>query len=39
LDRIFKGRQLKKEFDGGSLRIIPTTKGKRVQEKDNNINR
>ncbi|HZC88629.1 MAG TPA: tRNA (cytidine(56)-2'-O)-methyltransferase [Nitrososphaera sp.] len=39
LDRIFKGIQLKKEFDGGSLRIIPTAKGKTIQEKDNNINR
>jgi tRNA (cytidine56-2'-O)-methyltransferase len=35
LDRIFEGRELKKEFEDGKLKIIPTKKGKKVQEKDN----
>lgn len=32
LDRLFGGRQLRKEFSGGKLRIVPTEKGKRVRE-------
>jgi tRNA (cytidine56-2'-O)-methyltransferase len=32
LDRIFKGKQLKKNFRGGKLRIIPDSKGKCVRE-------
>jgi tRNA (cytidine56-2'-O)-methyltransferase len=35
LDRMFKGKQLKKDFAGGKLRIIPTEKGKRIQENTN----
>jgi Uncharacterized protein conserved in archaea len=30
LDRIFKGKQLKKEFKGAKLKIIPMPKGKMV---------
>jgi tRNA (cytidine56-2'-O)-methyltransferase len=30
LDRIFKGKQLKKEFKGAKLKIIPMAKGKMV---------
>ena len=32
LDRMFKGKQLKKEHAGGRLKIVPAEKGKRVQE-------
>jgi len=32
LDRMYMGKQLKKEFAGGKMRIIPSEKGKRVQE-------
>jgi tRNA (cytidine56-2'-O)-methyltransferase len=32
LDRLFVGRQFKKEFSGGKLKIVPTEKGKRVRE-------
>ena len=34
LDRIFKGKQLKKSFQGGKLKIVPNGRGKhvRVQE-------
>lgn len=32
LDRMFKGRQLKKEHAGGRLKILPAEKGKRVEE-------
>jgi tRNA (cytidine56-2'-O)-methyltransferase len=32
LDRIFKGKQLKKNFRGGKIRIIPNSKGKYVRE-------
>ena len=32
LDRMFRGKQLRKELDGGRLKIIPAEKGKRVQE-------
>ena len=32
LDRIFKGEELKKNFRGGKLRIIPNNKGKYVKE-------
>lgn len=32
LDRIFKGKELKKSFRGGKLRIIPNNKGKYVKE-------
>ncbi len=35
LDRIFSGGELKKEFDDGKLKIIPTKNGKKVQERDN----
>lgn len=42
LDRVFKGGELKREFADGRLKIIPTAKGKSVQEKsdqaDNNNN-
>ncbi len=31
LDRIFRGTELKKQFDGAKLRIIPMKKGKNVQ--------
>lgn len=34
LDRIHGGRQLKKEFAGGRLRIVPTERGKRVIEEE-----
>ncbi len=34
LDRIFSGAQLKKEFPGGRLQIIPTEKGKQVKESE-----
>jgi tRNA (cytidine56-2'-O)-methyltransferase len=30
LDRIFKGRQFKKELAGGRLKIVPTERGKQV---------
>lgn len=32
LDRMFKGKQLKKELAGGRLRIIPVERGKQVRE-------
>jgi len=32
LDRMFDGRQFRKEFAGGKLRIVPTEKGKQVRE-------
>ena len=32
LDRIFRGRQLGTEFSGGRLRIVPSERGKVVQE-------
>ena len=32
LDRVFMGKQLKKEPAGGRLRIVPVERGKRVQE-------
>ncbi len=32
LDRIFKGKELKKGFRGGKLKIIPNNKGKYVKE-------
>jgi tRNA (cytidine56-2'-O)-methyltransferase len=35
LDRAFGGKQLKKEFHGGRLKIIPMAKGKMVKEIDN----
>ncbi len=35
LDRVFNGRQFKREFFDGKLRIVPTEKGKRVQENNN----
>ncbi|HEY9386419.1 MAG TPA: tRNA (cytidine(56)-2'-O)-methyltransferase [Nitrososphaeraceae archaeon] len=34
LDRIFKGTQLKKDFRGAKLKIIPKRKGKQVNEID-----
>lgn len=34
LDRIFKGKQLKKNFQGGKLRIVPNGRGKHVRETD-----
>jgi tRNA (cytidine56-2'-O)-methyltransferase len=36
LDRIFSGKQLKKDFSGAKLKIIPMGKGKMVKEIDNN---
>ena len=38
LDRIFRGRQLVKEFSGGQLRIVPSEKGKVVQETKKSFN-
>ena len=32
LDRIFRGKQIAKEFSGGRLKIVPSEKGKVVQE-------
>ncbi|HKX81869.1 MAG TPA: tRNA (cytidine(56)-2'-O)-methyltransferase [Nitrososphaera sp.] len=32
LDRIFKGRELQKKFTGGKLKIIPSERGKLVEE-------
>ena len=32
LDRIFKGKQLKKNFQGGKLKIVPNGRGKHVRE-------
>jgi tRNA (cytidine56-2'-O)-methyltransferase len=32
LDRIFKGKQFRKHFASAALRIIPTAKGKKVEE-------
>ena len=37
LDRIFSGKQLKKDFRGAKLKIIPMMKGKMVKEIENNI--
>jgi tRNA (cytidine56-2'-O)-methyltransferase len=31
LDRLYCGRQLKKEFAGGRMRVVPTEKGKKVE--------
>ena len=33
LDRLAGGRQLEKEFEGGRLRVVPSEKGKRVEER------
>ncbi len=33
LDRMFSGKQFKKEVDGGKLRIVPSEKGKQVVQK------
>jgi tRNA (cytidine56-2'-O)-methyltransferase len=33
LDRLGGGRQLEKEFEGGKLRVVPSEKGKRVEER------
>jgi tRNA (cytidine56-2'-O)-methyltransferase len=32
LDRVFEGKELKRDFKGGKFKIIPMTKGKRLQE-------
>ncbi len=32
LDRIFRGKQIAKEFSGGRLKIVPSEKGKVVQD-------
>jgi tRNA (cytidine56-2'-O)-methyltransferase len=32
LDRLFRGRQLGTEFAGGSLKIVPSERGKVVHE-------
>jgi tRNA (cytidine56-2'-O)-methyltransferase len=32
LDRMFSGKQLKKELSGGRLKIVPVERGKQVQE-------
>ena len=32
LDRVFKGKELEREFKRGKLKIIPMAKGKRVQK-------
>lgn len=32
LDRIFKGKELQKEFKGGRLKIVPSERGKSVEE-------
>jgi tRNA (cytidine56-2'-O)-methyltransferase len=37
LDRIFSGKELKKDFRGAKLKIIPMVKGKMVKEMENNI--
>src|ERR671926_857785 len=37
LDRIFSSKQLKKDFRGAKLKIIPMMKGKMVKEIENNI--
>ncbi len=34
LDRVFKGEELRKNFRGGKLRIVPNGKGKCVEEVD-----
>jgi tRNA (cytidine56-2'-O)-methyltransferase len=36
LDRIFKGKQLKKDFRGAKFKIVPMSRGKMVKEIDNN---
>ncbi len=33
LDRLFKGRELYLEFSGGTMRIIPSPRGKHVEQK------
>ncbi len=33
LDRLFKGRELYLEFSGGTVKIIPTARGKKVERK------
>ena len=33
LDRLARGKQLENQFEGGRLRIVPSEKGKRVEEK------
>lgn len=33
LDRLSGGRQLEKEFEGGRLRVVPSEKGKKVEER------
>lgn len=33
LDRLGGGKQLEKEFEGGKLRVVPSEKGKRVEER------
>jgi tRNA (cytidine56-2'-O)-methyltransferase len=37
LDRVFRGKQFKKEFADGRLRIVPAERGKKVQENTNSI--
>jgi tRNA (cytidine56-2'-O)-methyltransferase len=32
LDRIFRGKELRKEFSGGRLKIVPSERGKVVQQ-------
>ncbi|MGI0005597.1 MAG: tRNA (cytidine(56)-2'-O)-methyltransferase, partial [Nitrososphaera sp.] len=32
LDRLHGGRQFKKDFAGGKMRVVPTEKGKRVEQ-------
>jgi tRNA (cytidine56-2'-O)-methyltransferase len=39
LDRIFEGKQLKKEFRGAKLKIVPMAKGKMVKEIDSEQSR
>jgi tRNA (cytidine56-2'-O)-methyltransferase len=38
LDRIFRGKQLGTEFSGGMLRIVPSEKGKIVEETKKSFN-
>ncbi|AIF82530.1 hypothetical protein NTE_00448 [Candidatus Nitrososphaera evergladensis SR1] len=33
LDRVFEGKQFKKEVAGGQMRIVPSERGKQVEEK------
>jgi tRNA (cytidine56-2'-O)-methyltransferase len=37
LDRVFRGKQFKKKFADGRLRIVPAERGKKVQENTNSI--